>query len=213
MKRVRLLLVDDHALFRESLARLLAAESDFEIVAHCSSIEQALAVAQNHPVDVVLLDFDLGPERAPQFLERAGELRPRILIVTAGMTPADAARILEKGAAGVFLKHGSPALLADVVRKIHAGETWIDPACLKEVVRAAANPVPLPTSGNFTEREVQVLRGVFEGQSNKEIGAALGISESSVKAALQQLFSKAGVRTRSQLVRIALQKFASQWSE
>ena len=207
-------MLDDHALFRESLARLLASEPDFEMVAHCSSIEQAVSVVQRQPVDIVLLDNDLGAERAPQFLERVNGLglQLRILVVTAGMTPSNAARILDEGASGVFLKHGSPALLADVVRRIHGGETWIDPLCLRELVHAAANPEPLPSGKQFTERERQVLHGVFEGQTNKEIGAALGISESAVKAALQQLFQKAGVRTRSQLVRIALQKFPDESS-
>src|SRR5579864_7117292 len=105
MGRVRLLLLDDHALFRESLARLLAAEPDFEIVAHCSSIDQAFAVLSEQPVDVVLLDFDLGAERAPQFLIRVREMQPtpRILLVTAGMHAAEAAQALDQGASGLFL--------------------------------------------------------------------------------------------------------------
>ena len=190
------------------MARLLAAEPDFEIVAHCSSIDQAFAVLQEQPVDVVLLDFDLGPERAPQFLTRVRDLgiAPRILLVTAGMNPAEAAQTLDQGASGLFLKHSSPALLVEVIRKIYAGETWIDQRCLKELVHAAARPESRPAEKNLTERERQVLRGVFEGQSNKEISAGLGISESSVKAALQQLFQKTGVRTRSQLVRVALER-------
>jgi DNA-binding NarL/FixJ family response regulator len=208
-------LLDDHALFRESLARLLAAEPDFEIVAHCSSIDQAFAVLSEQPVDVVLLDFDLGAERAPQFLIRVREMQPapRILLVTAGMHAAEAAQALDQGASGLFLKHGSPALLVEVIRKVHAGETWIDQQCLRELVHAAAaQPESRTAEKNLTERERQVLRGVFEGQSNKEISTGLGISESSVKAALQQLFQKTGVRTRSQLVRVALERFAGEWA-
>lgn len=214
MKTVRLLLVDDHALFGQSLARLLAAEPDFQIATHCSSIDDAIAVLQREPVDVVLLDFDLGEERAPQFLDRVRDLglSLRILVVTAGIQPADAAKILEQGAAGIFLKLGSPAQLVEVVRKIHAGGTWIDESCMRELVRIAANPDPAPSNQKFTEREQHVLHGVFEGRSNKEIAAALAISESSVKAALQQLFNKTGVRTRSQLVRVALEHYQGEWN-
>jgi DNA-binding NarL/FixJ family response regulator len=205
--------LDDHALFRESLARLLATEPDFEIAGHCSSIDQALNLLEKTPIDVVLLDFDLGTERAPKFLERVCGLKLpiRILVVTAGMTPADAAHVLDQGANGIFLKHGGPALLSGAVRAVQRGETWIDQRCLRELAHAAANPEPNAGRRNFTDREVQVLRGVFEGHSNKEIGASLAISESSVKAAIQQLFQKTGVRTRSQLVRVALERFAGEW--
>jgi len=184
------------------------------MVADCSSIEQAIEVLKNRAVDLVLLDYDLGPQRAPDFLERARALgvTPRVLMVTAGITPSESVQILNEGASGLFLKHSSPALLAEAIRKVHGGETWVDQRCLRDIVHVASQPEGRPASKDFTERERAVLRGVFEGLSNKEIGARLGISESSVKAALQQLFQKTGVRTRSQLVRIALEQFAGQWS-
>jgi DNA-binding NarL/FixJ family response regulator len=214
MHNIRLLLLDDHTLFRESLSRLLDAEPDFEMVADCSSVEQAIEVLRNRAVDLVLLDYDLGPQRAPDFLDRARSLglAPRVLMVTAGITPSESVQILNAGAGGVFLKHSSPALLAEAIRKVHSGETWVDQRCLRDIVHVASHTEGRPASKDFTERERAVLRGVFEGQSNKEIGARLEISEGSVKAALQQLFHKTGVRTRSQLVRIALEQFAGQWS-
>jgi two-component system, NarL family, nitrate/nitrite response regulator NarL len=214
MPNIRLLLLDDHTLFRESLSRLLDAEPDFEMVADCSSVAQAIEVLQTSAVDLVLLDYDLGTQRAPDFLERARGLglAPRVLMVTAGITPSESVQILNEGASGLFLKHSSPALLAEAIRKVHAGETWVDQRCLRDIVHVASQPEDRPKSKDFTERERAVLRGVFEGLSNKEIGARLEISESSVKAALQQLFHKTGVRTRSQLVRIALEQFSGQWS-
>jgi two-component system, NarL family, nitrate/nitrite response regulator NarL len=215
MKTIRLLLLDDHTLFRESLSRLLDAEPDFEMVADCSSVEQAIEILRTRPVDLVLLDYDLGPQRAPDFLElaRVLGLSARVLMVTAGITPAESVQILNEGASGLFLKHSSPALLAEAIRKVHGGETWVDQRCLREIVHVASQPETRVPSKDFTERERAVLRGVFEGLSNKEVGARLEISESSVKAALQQLFHKTGVRTRSQLVRIALEQFAGQWSK
>jgi DNA-binding NarL/FixJ family response regulator len=215
MPNIRLLLLDDHTLFRESLSRLLDAEPDFEMVADCSSVEQAIAILGSRAVDLVLLDYDLGPQRAPDFLDRtrALALRPRVLMVTAGITPSESVQILNEGASGIFLKHSSPALLAEAIRRVHGGESWVDQRCLRDIVQVASQPDNHRPSKDFTERERAVLRGVFEGLSNKEIGARLEISESSVKAALQQLFHKTGVRTRSQLVRIALEQFAGQWSK
>jgi len=195
------------------VSRLLDAEPDFEMVADCPTVEQAIEVLRSRAVDLILLDYDLGPQRAPDFLDRARALglAPRVLMVTAGITPSESVQILNEGASGIFLKHSSPALLAEAIRKVHGGETWVDQRCLREIVQVASQPEGRP-SKDFTERERAVLRGVFEGLSNKEIGARLEISESSVKAALQQLFHKTGVRTRSQLVRIALEQFAGQWS-
>lgn len=209
-------MLDDHTLFRESLSRLLDAEPDFEMVADCSSVEQAVQILAKSAVDLVLLDYDLGQQRAPDFLDRAHALgfKPRVLMVTAGITPSESVQILNDGASGLFLKHSSPALLAEAIRRVHGGETWVDQRCLRDIVHVASQPEGRrPPSKDFTERERAVLRGVFEGLSNKEIGTRLEISESSVKAALQQLFHKTGVRTRSQLVRIALEQFAGQWSK
>ena len=208
-------MLDDHTLFRESLSRLLDAEPDFEMVADCPSIDEAVEILRHGAVDLVLLDYDLGQQRAPDFMDRvrALKLAPRVLMVTAGITPSEAVQILNEGASGIFLKHSSPALLAEAIRRVHGGETWVDQRCLRDIVQVASQPEGRSVSKDFTERERSVLRGVFEGLSNKEIGARLEISESSVKAALQQLFHKTGVRTRSQLVRIALEQFAGQWSK
>ena len=183
------------------------------MVAHCASVAQAIEVLRSKPVDVVLLDYDLGGEWAPQFLAQTRELglAPKVLMVTAGMPP-QAVEVLRNGASGVFLKHNSLTLLAEVIRKVAAGETWVDQRCVQDLVQFAAPPAPTPSAQNFTDRERQVLRCVFDGLANKEIGGQLGISESAVKSTLQQLFQKTGVHTRSQLVRIALERFADESS-
>ena len=206
--------MDDHTLFREALNRWLESEPDLEMAAHCASASKAVELLSQKPIDIVLLDHDLGKERGFQFLidAREGGFRGRVLMVTAGMTDAESVKALRLGVGGIFLKHSSPSVLAQAIRNVMAGETWLDPASLQAVVEAVKRPdSPSAPSRPFTERESQVLRGVFEGLSNKEIGARLAISESSVKAALQQLFQKTGVRTRSQLVRIVLEEYGGEW--
>jgi DNA-binding NarL/FixJ family response regulator len=209
--RVKILLLDDHALFREGLSRLIESEPDFEMAACCASVGEAVDILRQRPIDLVLLDFDLGKEDGFQFFASARQagFEGRVLMVTAGMTDAESVRALGLGVSGIFLKHRSPVLLAQAIRNVMAGETWLDQSSMQALVEAAKRP-ETKRPRHFTERESQVLQGVFEGLTNKEIGVRLGISESSVKAALQQLFQKTGVRTRSQLVRIALEE--NQWA-
>jgi DNA-binding NarL/FixJ family response regulator len=213
MATIRLLLVDDHSLFRESLSRLLDSEPDFQVVAHCASTAEAVEALKANPIDLMLLDYDLGHDNGLDFIQKArGAGYPgRIFIITAGMTDAESVRALGLGVCGIFLKHSPPALLCEAIRKVMAGESWIDQRCIQSLVRAVGAAREHTARKQLTERESAVLKGVFEGLSNKEIGASLGISEASVKSALQQLFVKTGVRTRSQLVRVALEEHASLW--
>jgi DNA-binding NarL/FixJ family response regulator len=209
---VRLVLVDDHALFREGLTRLLGAEPDLDIVGHCATVEEALEILSAGPVDLVLLDVDLGAQRGSEFMTRARRagFAGRVLVVTAGLTDEEAARFLREGASGIFLKHDSPAVLVRSIRQVMDGEASVDHEILSGVLRMGAPPEEETAKASLTERERGVLHGVLEGLANKEIAAELDISESSVKAALQQLFHKTGVRTRSQLVRIALEQYRDQ---
>ena len=206
--KIRLMLVDDHTLFREGLARLLEAESGLQLIGHFSSAAEALAAIDLSSVDVVLLDFDLGETQGLHFLREAREMgfEGKILMVTAGMSDADAVQILQSGASGIFLKHNAPTSLITAIRRVAAGEPWLDSTSLDSLVGAASSKSKPQASSALSKREHEVLKGVFEGLTNKEIAANLDISESYVKAVLQQLFGKTGVRTRSQLVRVALEK-------
>jgi DNA-binding NarL/FixJ family response regulator len=207
MERIRLLLVDDHVLFRQSLRRLLASEPDFEVVADCGTGREALDVLQRGTVDVVLLDFDLGHDHGNRFIAegRHAGLTPKILMVTAGMSAIESSTALRLGASGIFLKRGSPGALAQAIRLVEGGAMWVDPDIIQLMAETVQEPGAPSERTRLTEREQTVLQGVFEGLANKEIGVRLGISESAVKATLQQLFRKTNVRTRSQLVRIALE--------
>ena len=223
MSKTRLLLVDDHGLFRESLSRLLALEADLDVVAHCGSTVQALQTLTAQPIDLMLLDYDLGEDNGLNFIAKArgAGYKGKIFIITAGMTDSESIRALSLGAVGIFLKHSTPALLLEAIRKVMSGETWLDQQSILSLVRSAAGAgeTDVDAKGSarperrvrFTDRESAVLKGVFEGLSNKEIGGMLNISEASVKSALQQLFVKTGVRTRSQLVRVALEDHAELW--
>jgi len=206
MPPIRLLLLDDHVLFREGLNRLLISEPDFETVAQCGTPAEALRVLARSEVDMVLLDFDLEDDTGTRFIRaaRAAGYRGKILMVTAGMSGLEMALAWKMGIAGIFLKHNSPAILLEAIRTVAAGGVWTDQRMTANA--ETAKPSSPGAAGHLTPREQQVLRGVMEGLSNKEIALKIGVSLSSVKASLQHLFEKAGVRTRSQLVRIALER-------
>jgi DNA-binding NarL/FixJ family response regulator len=213
--RVRLLLVDDHGLFREGLSRLLADEPALELVAQCSSVEEvyhALQAPASTAIDLMLLDFDLGEQTGFDALKAARSLgfAGKVLLVTAGMGPAETVRAFEEGAAGIFLKHSPPNALVQAIRQVVEGEPWPNRASVMQLMATSRQIEHLkqadsPASTALTPRERAVLGGVFRGLANKEIAAELQLSEGSIKAVLQQLFAKTGVRSRAQLVRIALE--------
>ena len=105
----------------------------------------------------------------------------------------------------MFLKHNSPGTLAQAIRLVAGGEMWLDPKVIQLMADGVHHREDVNIRALLTEREQRVLRGIFEGLTNKEIAGQLGVSEGAVKATLQQLFQKTHVRTRSQLVRIALE--------
>ena len=209
---LHILLLDDHALFRESVARLLSVEPGFDVVAHCGTIEEALQVVRRKSIDLVLLDFDLGERDGREFLRLAKEqgFNGKILLVTAGVDAGAVSELIRSGISGVFRKHDSAALLAQGIRDVMSGKVWLDQEQLHTALTTKGATPQLVGTRCFTERERNVLSFVFEGLANKEIAVRIGVSEGSVKSTLQQLFSKTGVRTRSQLVRIVLEQYRDQ---
>jgi two-component system, NarL family, nitrate/nitrite response regulator NarL len=213
-KSIRLLLLDDHALFRESVARLLQSEPGLEVVAHCGSSAEALQIIESsREIDIVLLDLDLGHERGADFLDRLRKVHfdGKVLLVTADVNESEVPGLIRKGISGVFMKHGSPALLIRGIRETMEGKALFAQDLLRRALEGPEVPGANQRRSKLTERERQVLSFVFEGLANKQIADRLQISETAVKASLQQLFAKTGVRTRSQLVRVALEQYRDQF--
>ena len=208
------MIVDDHSLFRESLGRMLQAEPGLNVVGECRSLAEALAALNSVEVDVILLDYDLGNEHGTSLLP---ELRNRqapaaVLIVTAGMPSDEAVRGLDDGVLGILLKHSSLDQLIAAIRTVAAGERWMGDGAVQALLSSRyGRPSVSETARPLTARQGEVMRGILDGLTNKEIAFNLKSSESSIKAVIQELFQKAGVRTRSQLVRIAIEKHSSDW--
>jgi two-component system, NarL family, nitrate/nitrite response regulator NarL len=210
--RIRILLIDDHTLFRDSLMRLLEQELDFEVTARCATVAEGYECLLAREVDVVLLDYDLGREVGADLLARLDEKtgKVRAILVTAGMGAGAIAQAVAAGVAGIVLKHSDPRHLMEAVRKVHGGASWWDDSILQKIAAHANGRAAAPARA-ITERQRQVLRSILDGLSNKEIAARMQASETSIKATIQELFSKAGVRTRSQLVRVAIERYSVEW--
>ncbi|MGA2851667.1 MAG: response regulator transcription factor [Terracidiphilus sp.] len=214
MNETRILVVDDHNLFREGLSRLLESAPGFRVVGQCRTAAEAIFALSSSPADVVLLDYDLGEERGSNFIEqlKSCSQRVKILMVTAGMNDAATLETMEAGACGVFLKQSNPDQLVEAIRRVANDGIWLDSEAARSLVSArTAQAQHAEHQRPLTSRQSEVMRGILDGLTNKEIAWNLGVSESSIKAAIQELFHKAGVRTRSQLVRIAIERHSSDW--
>jgi DNA-binding NarL/FixJ family response regulator len=198
---IRILVVDDQCLLRESLIGLLNAEPGFAVVGGCGSTAEALDALGATPIQLVLLNDDAG-ETACEFVAEARRrgFEGGVLIITGGMTAENMRRALAEGCAGIFMKHSLPYQLFDAIRKAVSGELWLD----SRAVRILAHRGAPPSMRDLSFREQAVLAEVIEGRSSKQISRSLQTSETCVKSALQRIFHKTGVRTRSQLVRLAL---------
>lgn len=212
-QQIRVLIVDDHTLFRESLSRLLESETEYKIVGTCASVDDALEIIAEEEIDLVLLDYELGEQPGTHMLGEARKngFAGRVLMVTGGMSNTAMLHALDNGTSGIFLKNSPLVELIQAIRRVLTGEIWIDPGLMKTLLEGARHRNEEARHEVLSVRERKVLRFVFEGLSNKEIGQQLAISEGSVKAALQQLFARTGVRTRSQLVRIAVERHSDDW--
>jgi two-component system nitrate/nitrite response regulator NarL len=208
---IRILLVDDHAMFRDGLARMLEKEVDFTVAAQAGSATEGLGAVTESRANMVLLDVDLGGERALDFVRgaRGAGFEGQILVVTAGMSDQEAVQLVQAGVSGILHKHHSTEELCNSIRQIANGEVCIEQAYLAPLFRAV-DRTRAPRRANLTDRDKTVLRGILQGLSNREIAAKLQISEGAVKASVRHVCEKLSVRTRSQLVKVALEQYKDQ---
>jgi len=209
-KQIRLVLFVNSGLFRTSLARLLAAETGFEVVGECGTSAKALEIVNASPVDVVLLDFDLVSEQISNFISaaRTAGYQGRFLIVAEMADVESSAVALKLGASGIFLASEAAERLVQAIRHVAAGAIWVDERILRLLADQCLNQYSRwrdRKSKLLKEQEQKVLTGILDGLTNKKIGSRLGISEGYVKYIIQRLFTMAGVRKRSQLVRLAME--------
>ena len=206
---IRILIVEDHALLRGALARTLSTETDLMVTGECSSVDEALEIVASRPVDIVLLDINLGSEQGGSFLSRArvAGYSGKVLVVTAGVSDREASWLLSRGCSGIFFKSEPLHTLVDRVRTVVRTPPELEASLADMAARADyAQGMRKP----LTQREASVLRHICEGLANKEIAQKMGVSEYSVKSFVHQLFAKTGARSRAQLVTYAIEHYWAQ---
>jgi two-component system, NarL family, nitrate/nitrite response regulator NarL len=195
------MLLHPQVLFRTSLARLLATERAFELVAERATVAEALESLTDSRPDVILFDFDIWADLISK--TRDAGYGGKFLAIAAEVDAAPCVRALSGGVSGVVLGCDSSTRLVQAIHVVASGAAWVD----QDVIQFLADRYPHHEDvrlDTLAEREQAVLRGILSGLTNRKIADQIGASESTVKATLQQLFDKTGVRTRSQLVRFML---------
>ena len=204
---IRIYVAGEDRILRESLASNLAKQADFEITGN-GPPGSALEAITNTPVDLIILDADALGEVAQSLVENVTEksLGARFLVMTAGMPQLDAVWFLRHGVSGLFLKRNSVEELLEAIRTIADEGKWLDQPFLRLVLSNLGGTAKSGSVPVLTQREHATLRWLVEGCTNKQIGEHLSISEAAVKATLQRLFEKMGVRTRGHLIRLAVEQ-------
>jgi len=210
---VRILVADDHPIFRDGLRRLLEAEPDLSVVAQAVDAAQAIQLTQQVEPDILLLDVAMPKVSGIEALETLVELPnpPGVILLTAAIDRADIVRALQLGARGVVLKESATAVLLKAIRVVMEGGYWVGRDSVSDLLFALQSLTPQPerpeaaTGFSLTAREVQIVRLILAAAGNKKIADTLNISEKTVKHHLTNIFEKLGVSNRLELALFAAQ--------
>lgn len=205
---IRLLIADDHPVVRAGLAGLLSDEPGFDVVAEASDGDEAVRLANATQPDVVLMDLRMPGVDGVAATARivggeAGTPAPRVLILTTYESDDQILAAIEAGASGYLLKAAPQAEIVAGIRSVAAGQSALSPQVAVRLVERMRRPEPETV---LTARELDVLRLVATGHSNKQIAVALGIGESTVKTHLLKVFDKLGVADRTRAVTLAMER-------
>jgi DNA-binding NarL/FixJ family response regulator len=209
-KMQRLLLVEDHASFRQTLALVFDQQPDFKVVAQAGSLAEARRVMGDREADLGVIDLSLPDGEGVQLIEDLREANPHFaaLVLTASLDRAEHARAVEAGAAGVLHKSADVDEILDATRRLAAGETLLSPEELLEMLRLAGQDreegrEAQASIEQLTRREVEVLRALAEGLSNKEIAERLHMSVDTERTHMMNILNKLGVHSRLQALLFA----------
>jgi DNA-binding NarL/FixJ family response regulator len=217
--KIRIVVADDHPIFRDGLCKLLALEEDFEVVAQASDGRQVLDVLQQFSPDILLLDLKMPGLDGLATLQRlqAVKNKTRVIVLTASDDKNEFVQAMKLGTSGIVLKQTATELLIKSIRKVHAGEIWLDSHTTAAVIRqfVAAEDAPPPSNAPQTasrerersplsQREREIVALVAQGFKNKEMAEKMFISEQTVKNHLHNIFDKLGVSDRLELALYAI---------
>lgn len=202
---IRVILADSEAIFRVGMSRILAVESDLEVVAQTETLAQTLNAVSSVPADVVLFESGLSPTPAEAISEVARRALPgaKLIMVTQKAGEQETVDYLRRGVRGILARAVSPDLLVRCVRKVAAGETWLDKQGVNWVIEAYRTQALQGTAPQqqlrLSEKEMLIISGVTQGMKNKEIAREVGTTEQVVKNYLRKIYDKLKVADRLEL--------------
>ena len=204
---IRILIADDHPIFRDGLKRLLQAEPDFAVIGEAADGEQAVALSGTLAPDILLLDVSMPRASGFDALRAlATAATPvRVIVLTAGVEKGDILTAVELGARGIVLKHAATEDLYKSIRSVMEGQYWIGRGEVADLVTAlrearVERQQPMPVRDyNLTPRERQIAGAVVSGMTNREIARQLKVTEDTVKHHMTSIFDKLGVSNRLEL--------------
>jgi two-component system NarL family response regulator len=209
---IRVLIADDHAIFRSAVTAILSGEEDIELVGEASDGEEAVAKAVELAPDVVLMDIRMPKLAGIEAARRIAAELPaaKIVMLTVSDEESDLFDAIKAGASGYLLKEVNPDEIAQAVRQIHAGHSLLSPAVASKLVsefaaisKRADERIARPT---LTAREREVLQLAAEGLTNRQVGRRLGISENTVKNHVRNILEKLHLHTRMEAVLYAVRE-------
>jgi two-component system, NarL family, nitrate/nitrite response regulator NarL len=197
---MKLLIVDDHAILREGLVALLRQFEQGVDVLQASDTAEGLRLVEAHPdLDAVFLDLNMPDQGGMEAIPVLAKRRPQlpVIVLSSSEDPSDVRRALKSGACGYLPKSASPRNILSALRLVLAGEIYVPPLLL-DVAADGAGYVPPGAGGRLTERQIEVLRQLCRGLTNKEISRALKLSEKTTKSHITAIFKALGVVSRTQ---------------
>ena len=206
----RVLVADDHPVVRIGVRNILAAVPEFQIVGECSDGEAAPRMARTHTPDLLLLDLAMPKMSGIEVLRalRLTNATFKTLVLAATVDRRQTLEILQLGARGILLKDVVAERLATAARAVMSGRYWLGDQTVTDIVQAMADPgglqLPDPNGTSLTARQLQIVKAVVEGRSNKDIAEKLTISEETVKRHLTIIFDKTGMSSRLELAMYAV---------
>jgi DNA-binding NarL/FixJ family response regulator len=206
---IRVLMADDHVIFRQGVRKLLEEEDDISIVGEAANGNECIHMMAKVRPDILLLDLNMPDKDGLTVLEELNfdSLPTQVVVLTATEDDREAVRAMRLGARGIVLKQSASDLLVKSIRRVYGGEIWLDNRITAEVIKAFAKSSDGEARRDkplLSDRESQIMRLVAQGQRNKEIGQNLFISEQTVKNHLHNIFDKLGVSDRLELVLYAM---------
>jgi NarL family two-component system response regulator LiaR len=206
---IRVLIADDHAIVRKGICALLDTEPDITVIGEARDGQEAIAAAQRMQPDVILMDLVMPGMDGLEATRRLRNCQPgaRILVLTSFAGDDKVFPAIRAGALGYLLKDSGPKELVQAIQQVHRGESSLHPSIARKLLRELAEPSEGETGlETLTEREVQVLQLVAQGQSNREISTALTISEATVRTHVSNILSKLNLCSRTQAALYALRE-------